>query len=425
MEKNEKDKNQKKDRKKKVYSMILSLAVAFGLWHYVVNNVSVEADATFNNIPVVREGEAVLKERNLMVTSISRETVSLNLFGSRDNLNKVDSSNTSVKIDLSSIQEPGEKIPLTYVPSYPADVGSGAFEVRDRNPEQIYVSVDYRRTFDVPVYVKWTGTRSENYIYDTENYTLDNTVVTITGPAAVADQIAQAVIEVDLTKRSESISESFRYTLCDVDGNPVDARQIVTNLEEVRLDAQIQQIKEMDIVADIIYGGGATKDNTVVTLEPETIRVSGGEAVLAELGDTYTIGTINLADIERSTKDLKYTIALPEGVTNQTGVSEVNVTVRFTGLKTREFTIDTFELTNVPEGMEAEIINANLTLKVRGPEAELAQLTEKDIRAVVDFSNAEVGTATYKATILFGDKFPNVGALKTSSVSATVQAAEG
>ena len=423
MEKNDKVRKNR-DRKKKVYSAVLSVIVAFSLWLYVVNNVSVEADATFNNIPVVREGEAVLKERNLMVTSISRETVSLNLFGSRDNLNKVDSSNTSVKIDLSSIQEPGEKIPMNYIPSYPADVGSNAFEVLEKNPAVIYVNVDYRRTFDVPVHVKWMGSRSENYIYDTENYTLGNTAVTITGPAAVADQIAQAVIEVDLTKRSESISESFRYTLCDAAGNPVDARQIITNLEDIRLDAQIQRIKEMDIIADIIYGGGATRENTTVTVEPEIIRVSGGEAVLAELGDTYTICTINLAEIERSTKDLKYTIALPEGVTNQTGVSEVNVTVRFTGLKTREFVIDTFELINVPEGMEAEIINANLTVKVRGPEEEMAQLSEADIRAVVDFSNAEVGTATYKASILVGDKFPNVGALKTSSVSATVQAAE-
>lgn len=411
-------------KKNKIYSMILSVVVAFALWLYVVNNVSSEMDATFNNIPVVREGEAMLKERNLMVTDISNESVSLNLFGSRDDLNKVDSSNTSVKIDLSNIQEPGVRIPLTYVPSYPADVSAGSFEVREKYPAVIFVSVDYRRTFEVPIQVKWTGTRSENYLYDTENYTLDNTVVSISGPAAVADLIAQAQIEVDLTNRSESISESFRYTLCDIDGNPVDAQQITTNVEEVRLDAQIQRIKEVDLVADIIYGGGATKDNTIVKLEPEIIRVSGGEAVLAELGDTYTVCTINLADIERSTKDLKYTITLPEGVTNQTGVSEVAVSVQFAGLKTREFTIDNFQLVNVPEGMTAEIINANLTIKVRGPEVELEELKERDITAVVDFSNAEVGTATYKANITFGEKFPNVGVLKTNSVSATVQQAE-
>lgn len=411
--------------KNKIYSMILSLAAAFGLWLFVVNNVSSEMDATFNNIPVVREGESVLKERNLMVTNISHEYVSLNLFGSRDDLNKVDSSNTSVKIDLSNIQGPGEKIPLTYVPSYPVDIGVGALEVLEKSPMEIYISVDYRRTFDVPVQVKWTGNRSEKYIYDTENCVLDNTVITITGPAEVADNITQALIEVDLTNRTESISESFRYTLCDADGNPVDAKRITTNVEQVRLDLQIQRIKEVDLVVDVVYGGGATAANTVIKLQPEVIRVSGGDAVLEQLGDSYTVCTINLADIERSAKELKYTLALPDGVTNQTGVSEVTVSVLFAGLKTREFTIDSFQLINVPEGMVAEIINANLSVKVRGPEEELQALKEKDITAVVDFTNAEPGTATYKANIVFGEKFPNVGALKTNSVSATVLQTEG
>ena len=410
--------------KSRLYSMVLSIAVAFGLWLYVVSNVSQQNDLTFYNIPVVREGESVLNERNLMVTSVSANAVSLHLSGARDDLNKVDSSNMIVKLDLSKITEPGEKIPMNYIPSYPTDVASNAFEVTNKNPATIFVSVDYRRTFEIPVRIKWTGTRWENYIYDTENAVLDYPTITITGPAAVADRIDHAQITVDLSEQVESISESFRYTLCDVDGNAVDAQYIATNVEEVRLNVQIQQIKEMNLVVDLIYGGGANESNTTVKIAPETIRVSGGEAVLAELGDIYTVGTINLADLEKNSNELKYTLNLPEGVTNQTGVSEVVVSIRFTGLKTKEFVIDNFEMTNVPEGMKAEIINASLTVKLRGPEEEISKLSERDINARVDFAEAEVGTATYKATIVIGEEFPNVGALKTNSVSATVQAAE-
>lgn len=423
MIRNSKDSFERKGRK--LSSAILSLVIAFGLWLYVVNNVSKEDDITFNNIPVVREGESILHEQNLMITELSTETVSLHLAGSRDDLNKIDSSNTSVKINLSNIKEPGEKIPLTYTPSYPATVANTAFEVVNKSPSVIFVSVDYRRTFEIPVVVKWTGTRSENYLYDTENYTLDYSTVTITGPAAVADQINHAEILIDLTDRSESFSESFRYTLCDAEGNPVNAKQITTSVEEILLSVQILQIREIDLVADVTYGGGATAANTKITLSPEVIRVSGGAAVLEELGDTYTVCAINLADIEKSSNELKYTINLPEGVTNQTGVSEVVVTVRFNGLKTRDFVVDKIEMTNVPEGMVAEIINANLTVRVRGPEEEINRLTEEDISAVVDLSAAETGTATYKAVIRISEAFPNVGAMKTSSVSATVLPREG
>ena len=423
MIRNEKDRYERKERR--ITSAILSLVIAFGLWWYVVHNVSMEDDITFNNIPVVREGETVLNEKNLMITEISTESVSMNLIGSREDLNKVDSGNMSVKINLSNIEEPGERIPLTYVPSYPATVANTAFEVSHKNPSVIFVSVDYRRTYEIPVKVKWTGTRSEDLLYDTENFTLDYTTVTITGPATVADQIKQALVTIDLSDRKESFSESFRYTLCDVEGNPVDAQWITTSVEEVQLTAQIQQIEEVALVADVVYGGGATAENTKITLSPEVIRVSGGKAVLEELGSSYTVGTIVLADIEKSSHEQTFPLTLPEGVTNQTGVSEVTVTIRFSGLKTKEFVVDTIEMVNVPEGMTAEIINANLTVRVRGPEAEISRMTEDDLSAVVDLSAAEAGTATYKAVIKISDEFPNVGAMKTSSVSATVLPKEG
>ena len=411
-------------RRTKLYSLLLSIFVAFGLWLYVVTNVSQGDDKTFYNIPVVMEGESVLNERNLMITSVSTKSVSMHLSGTRSNLNKINSGNITVKVDLSSIREPGENIALSYTPTYPGDVPSNAFVVESQSPSRIYVNVDYRRNKEIPVEIKWTGTRSESYLYDTENAVLDNSTVTIVGPAAVADQISRAVIEIDLSKRTESMRESFRYTLCDEEGTPVNAEQITTSVEEVRVDLQIQRIKVVTLTADLIYGGGATEQNTTVKIEPQTIRVSGSEAVLADVGDIYSVGTINLAELEKVSNTLTYTVTMPEGVTNQTGVSEVTVTVTFTGLKTKDFIIDNILPINVPQGLEAEIINANLTVKVRGPASQIEKLTEEDITAVVDFSNAEIGTATYKATITFADGFASVGAMKTYSVSATVQAAE-
>lgn len=410
-------------RKSKLYSLILSLLVAFGLWLYVVTYISTMDDTTFYNIPVVMKGESVLREKNLIITGKSSDTVSLHLSGARNDLSKVNSSNITVSLDLSSIEEPGEHV-LSYSNiSFPGDVPNNAFTVESRNPGSVTVTVDYRRTKEIPVQVRYIGNRSEGYIYDTENVVLDNSVVTISGPATVVDQITCAVIEVDLTDRVESVSESFRYTLCDEAGEPVDAQQITTNLEEVRMDMQIQQIKVIRLNADLIYGGGATARNTKVTIEPETIRVSGGEAVLAELGESYNVATINLAELDKTTNELRYAITLPEGVTNQTGVSEAVVTVQFTGLKTREFILGEIAAINVPEGMEAEIINASLTIKVRGPIAQIDALTEEDIKAEVDFTGAELGSATYRVKLSFGEKFPDVGALKTVSVSATVKEA--
>ncbi len=411
-------------RRNKFYSLVLSVCVAFGLWLYVVSNISQQDDNTFYNIPVIMENEANLTEQNLMITAVSTERVSLNLSGTRSDLNKVDNSNIIVKVNLANIEEPGTRIPLPYSVSYATDVSSNDLTVERREPHYIYVNVDYRRTKEVPVKVKWTGVRSEDYIYDTENTVLDYPNILVVGPAAVADQIDHAVVEVDLTERTMSIGESFRYTLCDVNDEPVDAQQITTNVEEIRLESKIQKIKEITLLANVNYGGGASQENTQVTVEPAAIRVSGSEAVLEELGDSIQICTINLSELEKATNELDFLISLPEGVTNQTGVTSATVKVRITGVSTREFTIDNIQSINIPEGMKAEIINANLTVKVRGPSALLMTLTEEDISAVVDFSTAEIGTETYKATIQFAEGFEAMGALRTYSVSATVRAAE-
>jgi YbbR domain-containing protein len=174
----------------------------------------------------------------------------------------------------------------------------------------------------------------------------------------------------------------------------------------------------------VIYGGGASELNTAVTVYPETIRLSGSEAALAEIGDTITLCTVNLSEIDAST-ETTYTINLPEGVVNQTGLDEATVKVKFAGLSIREFVVENIQAINVPEGLDVELITAKLTVKVRGPSALLSKMTAEDILVTVDFTGAEVGSSTFKATIVFGEAFPTAGAMGTYSVSATVQTAEG
>ncbi|MFR5774134.1 MAG: YbbR-like domain-containing protein [Oscillospiraceae bacterium] len=405
--------------KNRLGSILLSIVIAFGLWLYVITYVSPNSEETYYNIPVVLEGESVLNERGLMCTSTSSSTVSLQLAGARSDLIKVNQNNITVKANLSAITEPGQKINLRYTISYPGNVAQNAFETLSQS--DFYVDVEYRRVKDVPVVVQYDGTRSEDYLYDTENVQLDYSTVNVIGPASVADKIRQAVIEVDLTDQVESISESYRYTLCDAEGNPVDAAEITTDVEEIHLDMKIQRIKELQLVAQVTYGGGATEENTTITVNPASIRVTGSDAALAELGDSYTLAEIDLRSVEKS-QNMLYTINLPDGITNQTGVNEATVSIQFSGLSTREYTVANFEAINVPEGMEVEIINASLTVRVRGAAGQISQLTGDDIKVVVDFSNAVAGTATYKASITFGEGFTAVGAVMGPySVSATVK----
>ena len=404
--------------KSKFTTMLLSFAIALGLWMYVITSVSPGSEESYYNIPVVMDAESVLAERNLMITHASTANVTLRLSGNRTDLYKVNSQNITLKSDLSKIYEEGTHS-VGYTISYPGDVPSNAFDVVYQSPKYLYITVERRVTKPVPVEVKWIGSTPEGFMSDRENRVLDYADITISGPASVADLIEKAVIEVDLTEQRESISQNYRYTLCDGEGNAVDAQSITTNVEEVRLDVKIRRVKEVELKLDVTYAGGATMQNTIVEINPAKIRLSGGEAVLEELGDSILLGKINLADFAKSGSQT-FTINLPEGVNNETGVTEAEVTITFTGLATKEFVIENIKMMNVPDGMEAELITERLPITVRGPAATISKLTADDIYAVVDFTGAEADTATFKAVIVFNEDFATVGALGTYTVSATV-----
>ena len=405
--------------KNKITSFLLALAIAFGLWVYVITTVSPGSQETFYNIPVAREGETVLEERGLMITSISTGTVNLTLSGTRKDLAKVNPGNITLKVDLSKIYGPGTHS-LEYTPSYPGDVASNAFVEESRYPEKITFVVEERRTKIIPVEILWVGTTPEGFMTDKENRVLDHDQVTVIGPASVADQISKAVIQVDLNEQRESISASYRYTLCDAAGEPVDAELITTNVEEVRLDVKIQRFKDVAITYELVEGGGAKKENVVVELSDETIRVSGSDAMLAALGDEIVVGTIDLGDIQDTV--LTYPINLPAGVTNLSGITSVEADVKFVGLSTLTVSVREFTTLNVPEGMRADLNTKYLDIVVRGPMATMLKLKEEDITVTVDFAGAEPGSMEgYSVTVTFDPDIKDVGAVGTYQIWATLE----
>lgn len=410
--------------KNKLTSVILSLVIAFGLWLYVVTTVSQESEDTFYNIPIAMEGESVLlTERNLMITAVSATDVDLTLSGNRSDLIKVNSGNITVKVDLTKVYEAGEKIALTPNVTFPGDVANNALVVENKNPGSIYVTVEERRTKEVPVEIKWNGSTPDGYMSDRENRTLDYSSIAVVGPASVADKIEKAVIEVDLNEQRESISQNYRYTLCDAEGNAVDAQLITTNVEEVHLDVKIRQVKEVKLVVDVTYGGGTNEKNTAIEIVPATIRLSGSEAVLEDLGDTIVLGKIDLGTIEKS-QSLTYPITLPEGIDNLSNIDEAQVNIKFQGLTVKDFVVENIIPINVPEGLEVDLITEKLTITLRGSATALARIELEDITVTVDFTGAEAGTTTFKPIIACTEDFSDLGTVGTYWISATLRTPE-
>ena len=402
--------------KNKFVTALLSVTVAFSLWLYVITVDAPDFTDTIYDVPVTFVGETVLNEKGLILTSAGDATVDLTLTGKRGDVIKCDRSNITVKADLAKVYEAGEH-ELEYNVSFPSGVNNNAIGV-EKFPGTVSVSVGKWSRKEVSVLVICEGEVPAGYIADTENVVKDYASVAIEGPAKVVDQIEKAVIRVDLNDQKASISESYRYTLVDAQGNPVDAQYIEVNVEEIHLDVKIQCTKDVDLVIKLVDGGGATAANSVLSYNPKTIKVAGSEQVLAELNE-IVLGTINLGEFLETTE---FTYAIPEleGVTNLSGITEVTAKLSFPSLKTQEFTVEQFQIANVPAGMKAELITAKLTLQVRGPSADVTRLLPENIIATVDFTDAQLGTSTFKVNVSFTDGFGALGAVGSCTVTATV-----
>ena len=405
--------------KSKLSSVLIAILIAFGMWMYVITEVSPNSEWTYYDIPVVLEGETLLKERGLIITAISSTNVDLTLSGNRTDLNQLSRDNITLKADMTKIYDPGvHKIGYDII--YPGNVASNAFTRLYQDPDSITVTVEKLERKEVPVVIIYQGRAPEGYVVRRADVVMNNEKILVTGPASVVSQITQAVINIDLNNQTESISANYRYTLCDENGAGVDSKMVTVNTEEIHVDLTIHRRKQVALEVTIVAGGGATEENVILKLSPETIQISGSDIALEQVGDVINLGTINLADYE-SASEIYFTIPTYEGVTNDSGETEVMVELRFEGIMTKEFAIEDFTIIGVPEGFEADVVTERLPVKIRGPYKLMNKLTLADIIATVDFTGVEPGYTTLRVSITFGPQFEALGVLGKPSVTASLR----
>ena len=407
----------------KVWRIILSAVVACALWFYVITAVSPESEETYYDIPVSYQND-VLDERGLMIVS-DTPTVTLKLKGNRSDLNELNANNITILVNLADIQAPGTQL-LRYTYSFPGNLPNNAFETLSQTPNLLLLKVENKVKKPVPIVLDFMESKvPEGFIADKENPVMDSAFVEVSGPESVVEQIDKALVQVDLTDQTDSIVGAFEYVLCNADGEPVDAQMITTNMENVNLSIKIQAMKEVPLTLELVEGGGATADTCKVELSRESIWISGSENKLRDL-EAINLGTVNLADLKEETNELVYEVVLPEGVTNETGETQVTAVITFPELTKKKLTIskDLFKTAGVPAGVEAVWITEMVEVELRGHKDLMKTITEKDITVTVDFTGEELGLISKVPKISLSSNYSGVGAVSVSAVTATLQTGE-
>ena len=405
--------------KSKIWTALLSVVVAFGLWLYVITVVSPESQETYYDIPVTYQND-ILEERGLMIVS-EKPMVTLRLEGNRTDLNSLNQSNISILVNLAGIQGPGTHM-LDYDIKYPGSIRENAVTRLSQTPSQVVLKVENKIEKNVDVLLEYVGKVPDGFVPDKQGAFIDNPVITISGPESVVSRVHHAKIHVDLEGKTESVVGNYFYTLCDADNNKVEDVMIEKSVDSVNLEVKIQQVKEIALLLDVVPGGGATEDTCKIEMSTDSIWVSGSESKLSGL-DSLVLGTVKLAELKNNTNELKFNIELPEGVTNTSGTSTVTVTVTFPdlGKKTLQIPNTAFQYSGVPAGYEVQWITELLEVEFRGPRDLIRAIAVEDVSVSVNFFGEEPGNVTLIPKLTLTGKYTSLGAISNNSVTAVLK----
>lgn len=405
-------------KKDKILSMLLSLLIAICLWIFVVTTVTPDDSQWIYNIPVTFTNEdGLFSDRNLTLIEGRDATVSLRLSGKRQDLLKLNNTNISILVDLSRVTEPGDWH-LSYEHELPDTVSSSDISIEGRSTTTVDIVVDKLATKEVEVQGEFVGDIASGYVQ--EPMQLEYETVEISGPKELVNQVDHAKVVLERTNLSKSVSDVLSVVLVDSEGETVESDELKCSVREIGVEMAVFMVKDVQLTATLIPGGGATEDHAICTIEPSSISVKGEPEELEAL-NSINLGNIDLAAVQKK-ETKEFDIVVPNGMTNLTTGDTAKVTVEIRNLKTSTFQVTNIEYTNGPTGNYRVILGTNsLTVQVRGLEDEINELAESNIRAVADLSGINNATGRFQVPVeIYVDGFADVGAIGTYRVYISI-----
>ena len=314
-------------KKNKIFLLIISLMAASILWIYVVTVVNPEGNRTITGIPVVFSGEDVLREdQSLIITGGRTATVTAEFHGKNADLNKLlqQQDEITAVIDVTRIRT-AKSYTMSYDLNLPNSVQDAGITVTSRSPSSITFEVQKQVSMPIEIRGDFTGVSvAEGYMLEKTSFDYD--VVQVTGPESVVSTIDCAQVVITRTNLDKTVTDTVPFTLCDKDGNAVDTANLSMDISTVDVTLNVVKYKDVALEVEILDGGGATSKDAKVTIDPESITLSGDSTVLDAI-NKITLGTIDLADMESNTLTQSFDIIIPNDTKNVSGVDQANVTV--------------------------------------------------------------------------------------------------
>lgn len=400
-----------------IFWLLISLVISLVIWIYVTSLQSDEYHQVFRNVPVEFVGTSVLRDaKGMEITDVDVSTVNVEISGPRRIIGAWSSSDLVAQIDVSRLsQSIYTEIPYNVV--FPSRTDTSNISVVKRYPETVSFTVS--KVIDKTVQVKgsFLGEIEEGFIAQKAEF--EPSVITLNGPETYLKNVEYVWVTFGEGEINSTYSVDTGFILMNADGEECSSSGITFSSDTVVATLPILAVKEVPLDINLYYGAGANESNTLVSIEPKTITLSGDSAILADV-NKIVLDTIDTTTFTSTFQDSR-SIKINNELNNITGVTEAVVSVEIAGLETKTFNVQNIVAGNVPEGYTATVMNQQIPVKIRATKDILDGLSNENIAAVADLSDLSSGSGVFDVPVKIRiDGSNDAGAIGVYSVSVNL-----
>lgn len=369
---------------------ITSLLLAAVLWFLVVQIGDPQDTVTFSKISVKLTNTELLEKQNKVYEVLENsDVVSVTVRAPKSVISQLRASDIVAEADMSKLTDINT-IAITY--SF-QNISNSSVDSISGNHDVVRLNVEDKTTRWIDVVYNTVGEVADGYMV--ASATPDQTMIEVTGAKSVVDSVSYAGVEVDVTGATNSLSVNPEIRLYDAEGNEIDQDNITKNVNYLRMSVEVLATKEVPV--EVNYMGipeaGYMATGAVLS-EPATVTIAGTTYALSGVSK-ISIPEDRL-NITGESSDMTDVINLREYLPDNVRFADssfngkVMATVYIEPIveKTLEIPARNITVTNLPEGLEAELPEDTevYTLQVSGLDAFIAPLRQTAVTGTVDIA---------------------------------------
>ena len=408
--------------KKKIFNniglKILALLIAVLVWWVVMNIDDPLVKKTISGIAVELRNDDDLTDKGYIYEVDSGSVITITVRAPESVAKDLKASDFVAYADLSQLSPLTDSANIT-IECVKSDVKSDIKDITSKT-QVVKLNIDNKETAEIPVNIKITGTPADNYVLGDKS--ISQNKIEITGAASVIEKIASAEISYDVSNMMQSVSEMVEPVFYDENGKVVDTSSIQLSRKTLRLNVEILATKWIPVT---IIPTVTTADGYKLieyTQSFDQIKIAGTQDSLANISSlAIPSDAIELEDVTES-QDCTVNVAnyLKGSYTIVSGTTELVVHIEIEQEVVKSYIIrkNGIVINNLGEGLEAEIEDAYIEVKVRALQKTQDSFNMDALNTNIDLKGYEPGE--YDVPVVFSEDANNYSVVGEVTVKVVI-----